>query len=70
MNQPEVSSQSSECGIWTMLLSETPWNRFHNDLVVIWERLRAIGLEARHTKIRPSSMLRDKFDLGAESWPT
>ena len=50
MKQPEMSSLNSMCGIWTMLPSETPPERVHDDLVVLLERLRAIGLEVNGSK--------------------
>ena len=46
MKQPEVSSLNLMYGIWTMLPSE----RVHDDLVVLLERLRAIGLEVNGSK--------------------
>ena len=50
MKQPEVFSLNSMCGIWTTLPSETPWRGVYDDLVVLLERLRTIGLEVNGSK--------------------
>ena len=50
MKQSEVFSLNTMCGIWTTVLSETPPGRVYHDLVVVLEKLRAIGLEVNGSK--------------------
>ena len=50
MKHTEVFSLNSMCGIWTTPPSVTPRSGFFDDLVVLLERLRAIGLEVNGSK--------------------
>ena len=50
MKQPELFSLNSMCGIWTTLPIGVSPERVYDDLVVLLERLRTIGLEVNGSK--------------------